>query len=135
MLTAVMKMLAKEEERCESKEVPLTQLKAIHEAINFLTECLAALVNLSDPSTPSVNMTRLQRDVNSNRAWRSMMWDVARGFARRVPMTKLVHLDTNIQPYLTALMIAAFHMEKKHHMETLKIPDSINYEIVPDAEW
>ena len=61
----------------------------------------------------------------------SMMWDVARGSARRVPMTKLVHLDANIQPYLAALMIAAM----KHHKETLKIPDSINYEIVPDAEW
>ena len=59
------------------------------------------------------------------------MWDVARAFARRVPMTKLVHLDANIQPYLAALMIAAL----KHHKETLKISDSINYEIVPDAEW
>ena len=38
MLTAVMKMLAKEEERCESKEVPLSQLKEIRQAINFLTK-------------------------------------------------------------------------------------------------
>ena len=30
MLTAVMKMLAKEEERCESKEVPLSKLEEIH---------------------------------------------------------------------------------------------------------
>ena len=131
MLTAVMKMLAKEEERCESKEVPLSQLEEICQAINFLTEHLAALVELSDPSTPSVYMTRLQQDVNGNRASRSMMLDVARGFARRVPMAKLVHLDADIQPYLAALMIAAL----KHHKETLKIPDSINYEIVPDAKW
>ena len=60
-----------------------------------------------------------------------MMWDVTRGFAHRVPMTKLVHLDANIRPYLAALMITAL----KHHKETLKIPDSNNYEIVPDAEW
>ena len=131
MLTAVMKMLAKEEERCESKEVPLTQLKEICQATNFPTERLAALIKLSDPSAPSVNMTRLQQDVNSNGALRSMMWDVARGFACRVPMTKLVHLDANIRLYLAALMITTL----KHHMETLKIPDSINYEIVPDAEW
>ena len=57
MLTAVMKMLAKEEERCESKEIPLSQLEEICQAINFLMECLAALVKLNDPSTPSVNMT------------------------------------------------------------------------------
>ena len=60
-----------------------------------------------------------------------MMWDVASGFARRVPTTKLVHLDADIQPYLAALMIAAL----KHHKETLKIPDSINYKIIPDAKW
>ena len=96
MLTAVMNLLAKEEERCESKEVPLTQLEEICQAINFPTECLVSLVKLSDPSAPSVNMTRLQRDVNGNRASRSMMWDIARGFARRVPMTKLVHLDADI---------------------------------------
>ena len=46
-------------------------------------------------------------------------------------MTKLVHLDANIQPYLIALMIATL----KHRKETLKIPDSINYEVIPDAEW
>ena len=44
-----------------------------------------------------------------------MMWDIARGFAHRVPMTKLVHLDADIQPYLATLMIAAL----KHHKETL----------------
>ena len=60
-----------------------------------------------------------------------MMWDVARGFACRVPMTKLVHLDANIQSYLAAVMIAKL----KHHKETLKISDSINYEIIPDAKW
>ena len=73
MLTAVMKMLAKEEERCESKEVPLSQLEEICQAINFFTEHLAALVKLSDPSTPSINMTRLQQDVNGNQASRSIM--------------------------------------------------------------
>ena len=81
MLTAVMKMLAKEEERCESKEIPLSQLEEIHQAISFLTEHLAALVKLNDPSAPSVKMTKLQWDVNGNRASRSMMWDIARGFA------------------------------------------------------
>ena len=66
MLTAMMKMLAKEEERCESKEVPLSQLEEIHQAINFLTECLAAIIKLIEPSAPSVNMTRLQQVVNGN---------------------------------------------------------------------
>ena len=46
-------------------------------------------------------------------------------------MTKLVHQDAKIQPYLGAIMIAAL----KHHKETFKIPDSINYEIIPDTKW
>ena len=58
-----------------------------------------------------------------------MMWAVARGFACRVPMTKLVHLDADIRPYLAAIMIDAL----KHPKETLKIPDSIIYKIIPDA--
>ena len=78
---------------------------------HFLTKHLAALAKLSNPSALSVNMTRLQRDVNGNQVSRSMMWDVTRGFAHRVSMTKLVHLDADIQPYLAALMIAAL----KHH--------------------
>ena len=60
-----------------------------------------------------------------------MMWEVARGFARRLPITKLVHLDADIQLYLAALTITTL----KHHKETLKIPDSINYKIVPDVKW
>ena len=131
MLAAVMKMLAKAEEQCELKEVPHSQIEEICQAINFLTEHLATLTKLRDPSAPSINMTRLQWDVNDNQASRSMMWDVSRGFARRVTMTKLVHLDADIPPYLAALMIATL----KHHKETLKTPDSINYEIVPDSEW
>ena len=60
-----------------------------------------------------------------------MIWDGARGFTHRVPMTKLVYLDADIRPYLAALMIAA----PNHYKETLKTPDSINYEILPDTEW
>ena len=73
MLTAVMKMLAKEEERCEARETLPSQLEEIRQAINFLTEHLAALVKLNDPSTPSINMIKLQRDVNGNQASRSMI--------------------------------------------------------------
>ena len=60
-----------------------------------------------------------------------MIVDVARGFVRRVSMTKLVYLDANIRPYLAALMITTL----KHDKETFKIPDYINYETIPDTEW
>ena len=38
-----------------------------------------------------------------------MMFDIARGLARRVPLTKLVALDGDIRPYLASLMVAALH--------------------------
>ena len=38
---------------------------------------------------------------------RTLLFNVARGLARRVPLTKLVELDGDVCPYLTALMVAA----------------------------
>jgi hypothetical protein len=38
-----------------------------------------------------------------------MLYDIARGLARRVPITKLVALDADVRPYLASLMISAIH--------------------------
>ena len=35
-----------------------------------------------------------------------LLFDVARGLARRVPLTKLVELDSDVRPYLATLMVA-----------------------------
>ena len=56
-----------------------------------------------------------------------MLMDVARGFARRVSMTKLIHMDSDIRPYLVALMTAALD----HHGEILRILDSLNFQVMP----
>ena len=50
-----------------------------------------------------------------------LLFDVARGLAHRVPLTKLVELDGNMQPYLAALMVAALVRAHK----TLTIPDTL----------
>ena len=44
---------------------------------------------------------------------------MARGLARRVPLTKLVELDGDVHPYLTALMVAALVRAG----ETLVVPE------------
>ena len=36
-----------------------------------------------------------------------LLFDVTRGLARQVPLTKLVEMDGDIHPYLAALMVAA----------------------------
>ena len=35
------------------------------------------------------------------------LWEVARGFSRRVPLMRLVQYESDVRPYLTALMIEA----------------------------
>ena len=38
---------------------------------------------------------------------RTLLFNVTHGLARQVPLTKLVELDGDVRPYLTALMVAA----------------------------
>ena len=56
-----------------------------------------------------------------------MLMDVARSFARRVPITKLIQMDLDVRPYLAALMIAALN----YHGEILRILDSLNFQVMP----
>ena len=50
---------------------------------------------------------------------KTLLFDVARGLARRVPLTKLVELDGDIHPYLTAMVVAALARVGK----TLVVPE------------
>ena len=50
---------------------------------------------------------------------RTLLFDVARGLARRVPLTKLVELDGDLHPYLAALMVATLAWAGK----TLVVPE------------
>ena len=50
---------------------------------------------------------------------RTLLFDVTRGLARRVPLTKLVELDGDVRPYLAALMVATLARAG----ETLVVPE------------
>ena len=50
---------------------------------------------------------------------RTLLFDVARRLAHRVPLTKLVELDGDVCPYLTALMVATLVWAG----ETLVVPE------------
>ena len=97
------------------------------DAMCYLAERLAALTSLVDPSAPSVNSAFtadvLPRGESGRRRGpsRTLLFDVARGLARRVPLTKLVELDGDVRPYLAALMVAAL----VHAHETLVVPDTL----------
>ena len=97
------------------------------DAMCYLAERLAALTSLVDPSAPSVNSAFtadvLPRGESGRRRGpsRTLLFDVARGLACRVPLTKLVELDGDVRPYLAALMVAAL----VHAHETLVVPDTL----------
>ena len=93
----------------------------------YLAERLTALTLLVDPSAPSVNNAFTPDVIPQGESGcrrgpsRTLLFDVARGLARRVPLTKLVELDGDVRPYLAALMVAA--LVRAH--ETLTIPDTL----------
>ena len=50
-----------------------------------------------------------------------LLFNVAHGLARRVPLTKLVELDGDVRPYLAALMVATLARVGK----TLVVPEGM----------
>ena len=52
---------------------------------------------------------------------RTLLFDVACGLARHIPLTKLVELDGNVHPYLAALMVATLVRAG----ETLVVPEGM----------
>lgn len=60
-----------------------------------------------------------------------MLQDIARGLARRVPLTKLVSMDKDVRPYLASLMVSALHKAG----DELVIPDDIKLRTVTTEEF
>ena len=127
MLASIATILADEEEEFQKWGVPPERLNKVQEVINFLTERIAALTQLVKPNTPPVSISSLYCDENGKQASHTMLMDIVRGFTRTVPMTRIVHMDWDIRPYLAALMIATFN----YHGETLQIPALLNVHVMP----
>lgn len=82
----------------------------VTDAIKFLGERLAALVSLVDTSAPAINTAHLfPTGTQKKGPARVMLQDIAKGLARRVPLTKLVTLDGDVRPYLASLLVSAMH--------------------------
>ena len=77
----------------------------------YLAERLAIIAILVNKSTPVVVALFNAIPYGEGGRWRgpgkTLLFDVAHRFARRVPLTKLVKPDGDVYLYLTALMVAA----------------------------
>ena len=93
---------------------------------------MAAVVSLVDPSAPAINTTNILPTGSQRRGpARAMLQDIARGLARRVPLTKLVMLHADIRPFLAALMVSALHRAG----DELVIPDDMKLQLKTKEEF
>lgn len=131
-LAAVIALLSETE---RNPEVSDGGKKDVGDALQFLAERVAAVTSLADPkSAPNVALLdSVPRGEGGRRRGpaRTMMHDIARGLARRVPLTKLVALDGDVRPYLAALMVAAIHKAKGE----LIIPEDLKFRRVTINEF
>ena len=72
---------------------------------------LATIATLVDKSTPVAAALFDAIPKGEGGRWRgpgkTLLFDVAHGLARRVPLTKLVELDSDVRQYLATLIVAA----------------------------
>ena len=131
MLAAVMGVLKATEESPLLNDADKVE---VSDSIAFLSERIATVTAMVDPSAPSVNFGESvpRGEAGRRRApARTLMFDVARGLARRVPLTKLVALDGDIRPYLASLMVAALHRAK----DKLVVPADMEIQRVTREEF
>ena len=77
---------------------------------NYLAEWLATIAVLVDKSMPIVAALFDAIPRGEGGKWRgpsrTLLFDVAHRIACRIPLTKLVELDSDVHPYLATLMVA-----------------------------
>ena len=90
---------------------------------DYLAEKLATIAMLVDKSMPVVAalLDAIPRGEKRRRRGpgKTLLFIVAHGLARRVLIAKLVELDGDVHPYLTALMVATLERVGK----TLVVPE------------
>ena len=90
---------------------------------DYLAERLATVAALVDKSTPTAAalFDAIPRGKGGKQRGpsRMLLFNVTRGLARQVLLTKLVELDSDVRPYLAALMVAALAWAGK----TLVVPE------------
>ena len=90
---------------------------------DYLAERLATIAALVDKSTPAVMALYNAIPHGERGRWRgpgkTLLFNIAHGLSQSILLTKLVELDRDIHPYLTALMVATLAWVG----ETLVIPE------------
>ena len=100
------------------------------DAAQYLVERLSAITALAEGKSAGVQLVPRGLDGRREPA-RTLLFDVARTLAKKMPLMKLVELDQDVRPYLAALMVAA--MAKAG--QVLHVPRRLSVREVPDQEF
>ena len=90
---------------------------------DYLAERLATITMLVDKSMPiaAALFDAIPRGEGGKQRGpgKTLLFDIAHGLAHRVPLTKLIELDSDVRPHLSALMVATLAWVG----ETLVVPE------------
>jgi hypothetical protein len=59
------------------------------------------------------------------------LFDIARGFSRRIPMSRLVEIEPDIRPYLASLIVRAVHKAG----DALVVPRNLRIQSLAEEEF
>ena len=128
LLAAVAKALV---DTAESPLLGKEDKEAAESACHYLGERLAAVCSLRDQKQGKVAEVSYYPAGGRRGPARTLLFDVAKSFGRKVPLTKLVELDEEVRPYLAALMVAAMAKAGK----PLVVPQSLVVDRRTDQEF
>ena len=92
--------------------------------IRFLTPRLESLGTIG--AMGGINATSIPRESVDGPGPKNSILEAVKGMQKKISLPKLVQLDDNIRPYLTALMIASVDALR----EKFIVPDTAQFEIV-----
>ena len=100
------------------------------DAAQYLVERLSAITALAEGKSAGARLVPRGLDGRRKPA-RTLLFNMARTLAKKMPLMKLVELDQDVRPYLAALMVAA--MAKAG--QVLHVPRRLSVREVPDQEF
>ena len=102
----------------------------MQEAADFLLARVHAVVNWGESTLAGKTSTVPSRAIR-RQYQPGNLFDVARSFARRVPLTRVAEVDADVRPYLAALMVAAMYRAG----QPLVVPDNLALQRVTKEQF
>lgn len=110
------------------KEEDTQGVQKIDNVANDLIESIEAYYAAAHPHISVVDLVprKSRRDTAP-----TTLFDVVRGFARKMPLPRILQLETDVRPYMAAVVVEALRAAG----DTLVIPDDLKVRQIPAREF